>query len=64
MSDGWGGSMIGTEFSDILYGTPTAQASSSNLGVIDAEMVNILIHGHDPNLAEMVVLAAPKPRYG
>jgi carbon-monoxide dehydrogenase catalytic subunit len=61
MADGWGGSMIGTEFSDILYGTPTARASSSNLGVIDAEMVNILIHGHDPNLAEMVVLAAQNP---
>ncbi|URN83560.1 anaerobic carbon-monoxide dehydrogenase catalytic subunit [Acetobacterium wieringae] len=61
MSDGWGGSMIGTEFSDILYGTPTARASSSNLGVIDAEMVNILIHGHDPNLSEMLVLAAQDP---
>ncbi|KAF5079027.1 Carbon monoxide dehydrogenase 1 [anaerobic digester metagenome] len=61
MSDGWGGSMIGTEFSDIMYGTPTARASSSNLGVIDAEMVNILIHGHDPNLSEMLVLAAQDP---
>lgn len=61
MSDGWGGSMIGTEFSDILYGTPTARASSSNLGVIDAEMVNIMVHGHDPNLSEMVVLAAQNP---
>ena len=61
MADGWGGSMIGTEFSDILYGTPTARASSSNLGVIDAEQVNILIHGHDPNLSEMLVLAAQDP---
>ncbi|MEA4805828.1 anaerobic carbon-monoxide dehydrogenase catalytic subunit [Acetobacterium wieringae] len=61
MSDGWGGSMIGTEFSDIMYGTPTARASSSNLGVIDSEMVNILIHGHDPNLSEMLVLAAQDP---
>lgn len=61
MADGWGGSMIGTEFSDILYGTPTARASSSNLGVIDAEMVNIMVHGHDPNLSEMVVLAAQNP---
>jgi carbon-monoxide dehydrogenase catalytic subunit len=61
MSDGWGGSMIGTEFSDIMYGTPTARASSSNLGVIDADQVNILIHGHDPNLAEMIVLAAQDP---
>ncbi|MBC3887044.1 anaerobic carbon-monoxide dehydrogenase catalytic subunit [Acetobacterium paludosum] len=61
MSDGWGGSMIGTEFSDIMYGTPSAQASSSNLGVIDKDQVNILIHGHDPNLAEMIVLAAENP---
>lgn len=61
LSDGWGGSMIGTEFSDIMYGTPSARPSSSNLGVIDAEMVNVLIHGHDPNLAEMVVLAAQNP---
>ena len=61
LADGWGGSMIGTEFSDILYGTPSAKASESNLGVIDAEQVNILIHGHDPNLAEMLVLAAQNP---
>lgn len=61
MADGWGGSMIGTEFSDIMYGTPSARASSSNLGVIDAEQVNVLIHGHDPNLAEMIVLAAKNP---
>jgi len=61
LSDGWGGSMIGTEFSDIMYGTPQAKPSSSNLGVIDADQVNILIHGHDPNLAEMVVLAAENP---
>lgn len=61
LADGWGGSMIGTEFSDILYGTPTAKATEANLGVIDAEMVNILIHGHDPNLAEMLVLAAQNP---
>ncbi|MBC3795750.1 anaerobic carbon-monoxide dehydrogenase catalytic subunit [Acetobacterium tundrae] len=63
MADGWGGSMIGTEFSDILYGTPTAKASSSNLGVIDKDQVNILIHGHDPNLAEMIVLAAENPEF-
>lgn len=61
MADGWGGSMIGTEFSDILYGTPTARASSSNLGCIDEEMVNIVLHGHDPNLAEMVVVASKNP---
>ncbi|KNZ42372.1 anaerobic carbon-monoxide dehydrogenase catalytic subunit [Acetobacterium bakii] len=61
LGDGWGGSMIGTEFSDILYGTPKACASESNLGVIDAEMVNIVLHGHDPNLAEVVVVASKNP---
>jgi len=61
MADGWGGSMIGTEFSDILYGTPQARPSESNLGCIDAEMVNIVLHGHDPNLAEMIVVASKNP---
>ncbi|MGE4508565.1 MAG: anaerobic carbon-monoxide dehydrogenase catalytic subunit [Eubacteriaceae bacterium] len=61
LADGWGGSMIGTEFSDILYGTPTAKPTESNLGCISSDQVNILIHGHDPNLAEMVVLASQNP---
>jgi carbon-monoxide dehydrogenase catalytic subunit len=62
LGDGWGGSMLGTEFSDILYGTPKASASESNLGVLDEEMVNIVLHGHDPNLAEVVVVAAADPK--
>ncbi len=61
LADGWGGSMIGTELSDILYGTPTARPTEANLGCISDDMVNILIHGHDPNLAEMVVMAANNP---
>ncbi|WP_373483114.1 anaerobic carbon-monoxide dehydrogenase catalytic subunit [Acetobacterium sp.] len=61
LADGWGGSMLGTEISDILYGTPTARATEANLGCISDDMVNILIHGHDPNLAEMIVLAAQNP---
>lgn len=61
LGDGWGGSMLGTDFSDILYGTPKAGASEANLGVIDKDMVNIVLHGHDPNLAEVVVVAASDP---
>ncbi|MEG0377234.1 MAG: anaerobic carbon-monoxide dehydrogenase catalytic subunit [Eubacterium sp.] len=61
LSDGWGGSMIGTEFSDIMYGVPKERASESNLGVIDPDQVNIVLHGHDPNLAEMVVVASKDP---
>ncbi|MDR1061159.1 MAG: anaerobic carbon-monoxide dehydrogenase catalytic subunit [Clostridiales bacterium] len=58
MADGWGGSMMGTEFTDILFGTPTARATESNLGVLEKDMVNIIVHGHDPAFSEMVVLAA------
>ncbi|MDR0877579.1 MAG: anaerobic carbon-monoxide dehydrogenase catalytic subunit [Treponema sp.] len=58
MADGWGGSMMGTEFSDILFGTPTARTTEGNLGVLEREMVNIVVHGHDPAFSEMVVVAA------
>jgi carbon-monoxide dehydrogenase catalytic subunit len=58
MADGWGGSMMGTEFTDILFGTPTARATESNLGVLEKDKVNIIVHGHDPAFSEMVVVAA------
>ncbi|MDR0817761.1 MAG: anaerobic carbon-monoxide dehydrogenase catalytic subunit [Clostridiales Family XIII bacterium] len=58
MADGWGGSMMGTEFSDILFGTPTVHATEGNLGVLEEDMVNIIVHGHDPAFSEMVVVAA------
>ncbi len=58
LADGWGGSMMGTEMSDILFGTPMPRDTEADLGVLDKEMVNIIVHGHDPALSEMVVLAA------
>ncbi len=58
MSDGWGGSMAGTEMSDILYGTPMPKETEGNLGVLDKEMVNIICHGHDPAVSEMIVQLA------
>lgn len=61
LSDGWGGSMMGTEFSDILFGTPMPKATEANLGVLDKDMVNIIVHGHDPAMSEMVVVAAQLP---
>ncbi|MPW26625.1 anaerobic carbon-monoxide dehydrogenase catalytic subunit [Alkalibaculum sp. M08DMB] len=61
LSNGWGGSMMGTEFTDIVFGTPTARSTEANLGVIEENMVNILLHGHDPSFSEMVVLAAEDP---
>jgi carbon-monoxide dehydrogenase catalytic subunit len=35
LTDGWGGSYIGTEFSDILFGTPVPREIEANLGVIE-----------------------------
>jgi len=58
MADGWGGSMMGTEFSDILFGSPTVRETEGNLGVLENEMVNIIVHGHDPAFSEMVVVAS------
>jgi carbon-monoxide dehydrogenase catalytic subunit len=55
LSDGWGGSMLATDLQDVLYGTPQAVRSSTNLGVLSNEKVNILIHGHEPLLASMVI---------
>ena len=54
LSDGWGGSMAGTEFSDVLFGTPKPIDTEANLGVMVAENVNIVVHGHDPSLSEMI----------
>ncbi len=54
MSDGWGGSMCGTEFSDVMFGTPKPVDTEANLGVMKEDMVNIIVHGHDPSLSEMI----------
>ncbi len=61
LSDGWGGSMMGTEFSDVLFGTPKPIDTEGNLGVMEKDMVNIVVHGHDPSLSEMVVMYAQDP---
>ncbi len=61
LSDGWGGSMMGTEFSDVLFGTPKPIDTEGNLGVMEKDMVNIVVHGHDPSLSEMIVMYAQDP---
>ncbi len=54
MADGWGGSMTGTEFSDIMFGTPMPVDTTADLGVMKEDCVNIVMHGHDPSLSEFV----------
>ncbi|EGJ51155.1 anaerobic carbon-monoxide dehydrogenase catalytic subunit [Desulfocurvibacter africanus] len=58
LADGWGGSMIATELSDILFGTPRPTASKVNLGVLRKDMVNVLVHGHSPVVSETILAAA------
>ncbi len=61
LSDGWGGSMVATELSDTLFGLPTPKVSRMNLGVLKADQVNIILHGHNPMLSEVIVAASQDP---
>jgi anaerobic carbon-monoxide dehydrogenase catalytic subunit len=61
LADGWGGSRIASIASDILFGTPSPVRSSANLGVLGAKTVNIIVHGHEPELSEMLALAVRDP---
>ena len=61
LADGWGGSMIATELQDVLFGTPTPTFSEANLGVLEPNKVNVIVHGHEPLLSEMIVAAAADP---
>ncbi|MDW5562110.1 MAG: anaerobic carbon-monoxide dehydrogenase catalytic subunit [Methanomassiliicoccus sp.] len=61
LADGWGGSMMGTEISDVMFGTPEPKRSRVNLGVLKHDQVNIALHGHNPVLSEMMVKAAALP---
>ncbi len=61
LADGLGGSMIGTELSDVLFGVPKPTTSQANLGVIRPDQVNILLHGHNPVVSEMVARAVEDP---
>ena len=61
LSDGWGGSMIATEVSDILFGTPTVNKTQFNVGVLKEDQVNIVVHGHNPIVSEMILNACQSP---
>jgi carbon-monoxide dehydrogenase catalytic subunit len=58
LANGWGGSMIATELQDVLFGTPIPLRSKVNLGVLKKDQVNLLVHGHNPLLSEMLVVAS------
>ncbi|RKO66614.1 anaerobic carbon-monoxide dehydrogenase catalytic subunit [Desulfofundulus salinus] len=52
------GKWIATDLSDIIFGTPQPVVSEANMGVLDPKKVNIVVHGHNPLLSEMIVAAA------
>ena len=58
LADGWGGSMLATDLQDVMFGAPTPLQSEANLGVLKQDHVNIIIHGHEPILSEMIVAAS------
>jgi carbon-monoxide dehydrogenase catalytic subunit len=61
LADGWGGSLIASDVSDILFGTPAPLLGQANLGVLKEDMVNVIVHGHEPTLSEMIVAASQDP---
>jgi carbon-monoxide dehydrogenase catalytic subunit len=61
LADGWGGSMVATEISDILFGTPTPVRAEVNMGCLQEDHVNIIIHGHEPNLFESMLDSVNDP---
>ena len=61
LADGWGGSMISTDLQDIMFGTPVPVRGTFNLGVLKEDQVNIVVHGHEPLLPELLVTASRDP---
>ncbi len=58
LADGWGGSMMATDLQDILFGTPSPLQAEANLGIMKEDHVNIIVHGHEPVLSEVIVAVA------
>ena len=61
LADGWGGSMISTDLQDIMFGTPVPVLGTFNLGVLKEDQVNVVVHGHEPLLPELLVTASRDP---
>jgi len=61
IADGWGGSMVATEISDMLFGTPMPVRGEVNMGCLKEDQVNVIIHGHEPNLFESMLDSVNDP---
>ena len=56
LADGWGGSMVGTELSDVIFGSPNPLRTEANLGVLKQDFVNVVVHGHEPTLSDVIAI--------
>ncbi|HYA90021.1 MAG TPA: anaerobic carbon-monoxide dehydrogenase catalytic subunit [Thermodesulfobacteriota bacterium] len=61
LADGWAGSMISTELQDILFGNPVPVFGQINLGVLKKDEVNVVVHGHEPLLPEIMAGVVNEP---
>ena len=61
LADGWGGAMISTELSDIMFGTPRPVRAEIDIGVLKEKEVNVIVHGHEPQLLDMMVRLSEDP---
>jgi len=61
LADGWGGSMISTDLQDIMFGNPVPVLGEINLGVLKKDEINVVVHGHEPLLPEVLVAAVKDP---
>ncbi len=61
LADGWGGSMLATDITDILFGSPVPLTAQVNMGMLSEDEVNIVVHGHEPTLSEMILVAGSDP---
>jgi len=61
LADGWGGSRIAMMTADILFGTPEPVRGDANLGILGKDTINILVHGHEPELSEILAVVVQDP---
>ena len=53
--------MISTDITDILFGTPRPVKAEASFGIFKEDEVNLVVHGHEPSLAEMIVDVISEP---
>ena len=61
LADGWAGSMISTDLQDIMFGNPVPVLGEINLGVLKKDEINVVVHGHEPLLPEVLVAVVKDP---